>query len=137
MSVSVETSGAGLLEVRAGEASLTVDRLGHGGAATFRSVDLLAAALGSCMVGTMLSFAQDAGVRVESVKVELKPVLAVEPERVKRIRAAMTIRGEISNEQMSALRVAAESCKVHNSLHRGVDTELTITLEAIAVTENV
>lgn len=129
MSVSVETRGREVLIVRAGGASLTVDRSGHGNDSSFRSVDLMTAALGTCMVGTMLSFAESAGIPVDSVRVELKPTISLDPERVKRIRAVMTIRSAVSDEQMTRLREAAESCKVHNSLHRGVETELSMTCD--------
>ena len=136
MGVTVETRGPELLVVQAGNASLTVDRSGHGDESTFRSVDLMTAALGTCMVGTMLTFANSAGIPVESVRVELKPIVSLDPERVKRIRAVMTIHGPVSDEQLPQLRQAAESCKVHNSLHRGVETELAMTCE-LEVPENV
>lgn len=90
----------------------------------FRSVELLLGSLGSCMVGTMLSAAEAEGVQVSNVRVELRPMVALSPERVSKIRMKMSLEGDLSSEQLAFLKSAAESCKVHNSLHAGVETTL-------------
>ena len=125
MSVVVERIEGKTLRVSAGSASTIVDGAGQDGSTGFRSVDLLLASLGACTVGTMLTAAAEASIAVTDVKVELRPVVALTPhERVSRIRMKMTLGGDLSDSDLLALRAAAETCKVHNSLHHGIQTQL-------------
>lgn len=126
MSVVVERVDGRLLRITSRDAVTTVDGSGDDSAA-FRSVELLLASLGSCMVGTMLAAARENSIEVADVRVELKPVVALTPERVSRIRMKMTIGGEFTEPELTLLETAAQSCKVHNSLHHGVETQLDIT----------
>lgn len=126
MNVVVETINKGSLEVTAGSAKIIVDRSGDPTAISFHSVDLFLAGLGSCMVGTMLDAAQEAGISVGNVRVELRPIISFQPERVSKVKMKMVVDGNITEEQVAELKLAAESCKVHNSLHDGVLTELDI-----------
>jgi uncharacterized OsmC-like protein len=124
MNVIVETVTKGVLEITAGKATTRVDRSGDPDAVGFHSVDLFLAGLGSCMVGTMLGAAEDASIQVGNVRVELRPIISFGPERVSKIKMKMLVDGDLSLEQLEILKTAAESCKVHNSLHDGVLTEL-------------
>jgi putative redox protein len=137
MNVVVETIGGGhTLSVSAGKATTTVDRSGNAEAVGFHSVDLLLAGLGSCMIGTMLSAAERESIAVTDARVELRPLVALGPERVSRIRMKMSVSGDISDDQLRVLKAAAESCKVHNSLHHGVETELDLIADAKAPASN-
>ncbi|HEX7404766.1 MAG TPA: OsmC family protein [Candidatus Nanopelagicaceae bacterium] len=129
MNVVVETITKGVLEITAGKATTRVDRTGDPDATGFHSVDLLLAGLGSCMVGTMLSAADEASIPVGHVRVELRPIVSFGPERVSKIKIKMFVGGEITADQTEELKLAAESCKVHNSLHSGVLTELDFNVE--------
>jgi len=129
MNVVVETITKGVLEITAGKATTRVDRTGDPDAIGFHSVDLLLAGLGSCMVGTMLSAADEASIPVGHVRVELRPIVSFGPERVSKIKIKMFVDGEITADQTEELKLAAESCKVHNSLHSGVLTELDFSVE--------
>jgi uncharacterized OsmC-like protein len=124
MNVVVETITTEILEITAGKATTRVDRSGDPDAVGFHSVDLLLAGLGACMVGTMLGAAEKASIPVGHVRVELRPIIAFGPERVSKIKMKMFVTGDVSAEQTEELKVAAESCKVHNSLHHGLHTEL-------------
>lgn len=128
MQMVVERMKDHRLEARTETATVVVDRPAakDGDANVFRSVELLLASLGTCMVGTMLSFAEDEGIPVEDVRVELKPLVALNPERVSKIRMTMHLGGDLSQEQMDRLKAAAEQCKVHNTLHAGAATELKV-----------
>ena len=126
MNVVIETTKTGALEITAGAATIMVDRSGNPDVVSFHSVDLFLAGLGSCMVGTMLDAAEAAGIAVGNVRVELRPIISFQPERVSKIKMRMIVDGEFSEDQVRELRSAAESCKVHNSLHTGVMTELDI-----------
>lgn len=126
MNVTVERVQGKTLRVTAGDATVTVD----GGTEGFRSVDLLLGALGACSAGTMLTAAAEASIPVTTVRVELKPVVTMAPaERVSRIKVKMTLGGNLSKDDLTALRAAAETCKVHNSLHHGIETQLDLLAE--------
>jgi len=131
MNVTIETTDKRSLEITAGNATITVDRSGDSSIVSFHSVDLLLAGLGSCMVGTMLDVAEASGISVGHVRVELRPIISLQPERVSKIKMKMVIDGAVTEAQAAELRVAAESCKVHNSLHGGVLTELDLVAQKI------
>ena len=121
----VERAGDGALVVQARGVSVRVGRQADDG---LRSVELLLAALGSCMLGTMLAFAENANVPVEGVRLELTPVLAERPERVARVDMRLHIEGEIEPKRLASLRRVAEHCKVHSTLEHGPE----LTLEVVA-----
>ncbi|GAA3166441.1 hypothetical protein GCM10010531_18820 [Blastococcus jejuensis] len=129
MQVQVQQVQGHRLEVTNGTAVAVVD--GQSGTGeSFRSVELLLASLGSCMIGTMLTEAEKQGIEVSDVRVQLRPVVTMAPERVSRIRMTMTFKGKVDDVQLKILTEAAESCKVHNSLHNGVATSLEIVPES-------
>jgi uncharacterized OsmC-like protein len=113
--VVVERLEDGTLEARARDVVVSVGRAGGG----LRSVELLLAALGTCMLGTMLVFAENVGVELDGVRLELEPVLASAPERVAEVRMTMRIDGEIEPKRLASLRRVAEHCKVHSTLEHG------------------
>lgn len=115
-----------VLEVRSGSAVTLVDGSGRSDG-TFRSAELLLGALGSCVVGTMLSRARDLGCDISDVRIELRhTVSGTSPERIVRIRAVLTYDGAVSPEQERELVHAASSCKIHTTLHHGVETSLEV-----------
>ena len=121
--VVVERRPDGGLEARARDVTLAVGR--DDGA--LRSVELLLAALGSCMLGTMLVFADNAGVSLDGVRLELTPTISERPERVARIDMRLRISGEVEPKRLASLRRVAERCKVHATLEHG--PELTLAVE--------
>lgn len=124
MNVIVEKLANGDLEITAGKATITVDRSGDPAVVSFHSVDLLLAGLGSCMVGTMLDSAEASGIPVGNVRVELRPIISFAPERVSKVKMKMVVDGDLTPDQVGELKLAAEACKIHNSLHDAVLTEL-------------
>jgi uncharacterized OsmC-like protein len=123
--VVVERRPDGVLEARARDVTLQVGRHADDG---FLSVELLLAALGSCMLGTMLAFAENVGVAVDGVRLELTPALADRPERVERIDMRLRVDGDVEPKRLASLRRVAEHCKVHNTLEHA--PQLTLALEA-------
>lgn len=106
------------LEVTARGLSLVVDQLEeHGGPGDgFRPTELLLGALGACMIGTMLGFAENQSIPVESVRVALGDEVAEHPERIGRVRVSMEVGGDISERQADSLRRVASRCKIHSTL---------------------
>jgi len=123
--VVVERVEGGALEARARDVTL---RVGRASDDTLRSVELLLTALGSCMLGTMLVFAENVGVSLDGVRLELTPTLVDGPERVGQIDMRLVLDGDIEPKRLASLRRVAERCKVHSTLHHG--PELTLTVEA-------
>jgi len=118
--VVVERIGDGL-EARTRGLAL---RVGRASDDTFRSVELLLAALGSCMLGTMLAYAETAALELDAVSVELSPRLGGSPERVERIEATLRIEGDVPERRRAALRRAARQCKVHATLEHAPEISL-------------
>ena len=121
----VERVEGGGLEARTRDLTLPVGRASDD---TFRSVELLLAALGSCMLGTMLVFAENVGVPVDGVRLELTPTVVDGPERVSRIDMRLVLDGDVGPKRLASLQRVAERCKVHSTLDHG--PELTLTVEA-------
>lgn len=107
--VVVERRDDGTLAASARGITVTVGREGDG----LRSVELLLAALGSCTLGTMLAFAENAGVDLAGVRLELEPVIAERPERVAEIRMTMHIEGDVDERRLASLRRVAEIGRAH------------------------
>jgi putative redox protein len=105
-------------EVEARGLSLIVDRLEEQGGPGdgFRPTELLLGALGACMMGTMLGFAENQSIPVESVEVFLSDEVAEHPKRIGRMRVEMQVGGEISESQAASLRRVAARCKIHSTL---------------------
>jgi putative redox protein len=122
--VVVERRGDGWLEARARDVTIQVGRA----EGSLRSVELLLASLGSCMLGTMLAFAANADVPLEGVRLELTPTVAERPERLARIDMILRIEGDVEPRRLASLRRVAEHCKVHATLAHG--PELTLAVEA-------
>lgn len=123
--VVVGCGADGVLEARARDVTLRVGRKADDG---LRSVELLLTALGTCMLGTMLAFAENVGIPVEGVRLELTPTFAEGPERVSRIDMRLRVDGEIEPKRLASLERVARHCKVHSTLDRR--PELTLTLES-------
>ncbi|HEY5295322.1 MAG TPA: OsmC family protein [Gaiellaceae bacterium] len=120
--VRVESRPDGTLEARTRDVTLTVGRSGGG----LQSVELFLAALGSCMVGTMLTYARTSGVALDGVRLELEPVLAESRGRVAEVRLWLRVDGEIEPRRVAALRRAAEQCKLHATLEQPVVLSLEV-----------
>lgn len=120
--VVVERLEGRRLEVRAGGSTAIVDRDEEG----FRSTELLLGALGSCTIGTLLSAAEEAGIEVGAVRAELSDVTSLATDTVTRARMTLHLDADLSEEQVQLLEEAAATCKVHRSLHAGIETVLTV-----------
>jgi len=121
--VVVERAADGVLEAQARGVTLRVGRQAEDG---LRSVELLLAALGSCMLGTMLAFAENVGVSLDGVRLELTPALADGPERVSRIDMRLRIDGDVEPKRRASLQRVAEHCKVHSTLVHGPELSLVV-----------
>ena len=95
-----------------------VDNQGKGEA--FSPTDLVATALGTCMMTIM-------GIAAARMSLDLRGMTAVvtkemtpPPRRIARIAVTFTIPGHFTDEQKQKLQNAALTCPVHKSLHPDV-----------------
>jgi putative redox protein len=119
------------LEVSARDVTLVVDRYATAGepSAGFRATELLLGALGACMVGTALEFAGRQGMPVTGITMQLEEETIRHPTRVGEVAVTMTVRGQVTDEDLDRLRRVAARCKVHNTL--ASDSGPTIALTAV------
>lgn len=82
----------------------------------WRPTELVLAALGGCMVGTMLSFAADQGIAVGDVRMVLEDEVASPPKRIGRINMTMFVGGDVTDRQLESLKRVASKCKIGNTL---------------------
>ena len=87
----------------------------------FAPTDLVAAALGNCML-TMMGYAADrAGVSLANVVVEVEKELSSPPGRIVRLKATIHMPRGLSPDQRARLEKNARMCPVHHSLPADMD----------------
>ena len=94
----------------------------HGKGESFSPTDLVATALGTCMLTIMGIFAQrhEIDLRGTTVTVQ-KEMTAVPPRRIARLTTEMSIPLSPDHPQRAAIERAALTCPVHQSLHPDVE----------------
>jgi putative redox protein len=111
------------LHVPSGNRILTdapVDNGGKGSA--FSPTDLVATALGTCMVTIMGIFAKRHEIDLTGTKVSVGKEMLQEPvRRIKRLTVDITVPLPATHPKKSALEKAALTCPVHQSLHPDVE----------------
>jgi putative redox protein len=106
------------LAVTGADGQIVIDELSSDGGPGdgWRPTELVLAALGGCMVGTMLSFAADQGIPVGDVRMVLEDEVAGPPKRIGRINMTMFVGGDVTDRQLESLKRVASKCKVGNTL---------------------
>lgn len=133
MEVHVERLQGRRLRVRARDHELVVDDPPeHGGEGGLRPTELLLAALGTCMAGTLITFARNQQIPVERVRLRLADEVVERPERVGTIVVEMEVAGHINDRQRASLERAASHCKIHNTLGAPPRIQLAFTATAPA-----
>jgi putative redox protein len=91
---------------------------------SFSPTDLLASALGSCILTTMGIFAKRHGIPFEGARAEVTKEMTSPPavRRIARLSADVYMPAGLSAEHRVALEKAGLSCPVHKSLHPDVET---------------
>ena len=86
----------------------------------FSPTDLVATALGTCILTTMGLVARRHGIDLRGAAIRVEKEMQPSPRRIARLPAVVTMRGTFTAEQKRLLEAAAHGCPVHKSLHADV-----------------
>lgn len=89
----------------------------HGRGEAFSPTDLLATALGSCMLTIMGIAAKAHGFDVDGTQVDITKVMGTAPRRVVEIIVELNFPCDYSDKDKRFIEAAARECPVANSLH--------------------
>jgi putative redox protein len=101
-----------------------VDNQGKG--ESFSPTDLVATALGTCMLTTMGIVAKRHGWRLEGATATVEKHMVADPERrIGRLSVAIRVPGTFGEKERALLERTAHTCPVHKSLHPKVEIPVT------------
>ncbi len=115
------------LHVASGATLVTDPPPDDGGAgATFSPTDLLATALGTCVLSVLRHVADRHGVSLDRVEVRVTTEVQNSPRRIDRISTRVVIpAAEVSDSSIrKRLERAASQCPVHRSLNPNIDAPI-------------
>jgi len=92
----------------------------HGKGEAFSPTDLVATALGSCMLTIIGIVAKKDNINIEDTTVEVRKMMSETPRRIDEIRVSFVFRNILDEEQRKKLERAARTCPVSASLHDDV-----------------
>ncbi|HPD95605.1 MAG: OsmC family protein [Bacteroidales bacterium] len=95
-----------------------VDNQGKG--ECFSPTDLLATALGACMVTIMGIAARTHGFNIDGTKIEIQKVMATSPRRVGEVIIDLNFPSDYSPKEKKFIEAAAKECPVAQSLHPNI-----------------
>ena len=100
----------------------------HGKGERFSPTDLVASALGSCMLTIMGIVSKRDGIRLEGTAVEVEKHMTAElPRRIAKIVVRFTMAAGIDPAQRTKLEKAAHTCPVTLSLHPDIQQVVSFT----------
>jgi putative redox protein len=89
----------------------------HGKGESFSPTDLVATALGSCMLSIMGIYARTHALDIEGTTVDITKIMAANPRRIAEIQAVLTMpKRDFTEKDKKALEKAALTCPVSQSL---------------------
>jgi putative redox protein len=94
----------------------------HGNGEAFSPTDLVATALGACMLSIMGIYARQHSLNIEGTKVHITKHMASNPRRIAIIEAVVTMPARsFSDKDKKALEHAALTCPVSQSLSKDLE----------------
>ncbi len=94
---------------------------------SFSPTDMVATALGSCMLTIMGIKALDSNIDMEGAKAEVKKIMASEPRRIAKIEVKITMPSKpYSDKEKKILERAAHACPVGKSLSENLEEDIQI-----------
>lgn len=105
------------------ETDAPLDNKGKG--EKFSPTDLVAAALGSCVLTTMEIFCERESLSMKGATCEVTKEMTPPPRRIGKLTVRIQMPEGIPKNFRERLEAAAHHCPVHKSLHPDVDAPLT------------
>jgi putative redox protein len=98
----------------------------HGLAQRFSPTDLVATALGSCMLSIMGIASNTHHINMDGTSVEIEKIMASDPRRISKIIVQIQFpeNHNYSDKEKLILERAALNCPVHKSLHPDLEQEV-------------
>ena len=96
----------------------------HGKGEAFSPTDLVATALGSCMVSIMAIKSKDLKLDLENSMVEITKIMQAEPRKIARIEVVLNMAIDTTEKNKVILERAAMHCPVLLSLHPDIHKEV-------------
>ena len=90
----------------------------------FSPTDLIASALGSCLLTIMGIVAKRHGINMEGSRAEVEKNMSEKPRRISDINVNIFINEELDDKNRLILKRAAEYCPVHNSLNENINIKI-------------
>ncbi len=98
----------------------------HGKGAAFSPTDLVATALGSCILTIMGITAQNHQIEMVGATAEVSKTMTSHPRRIAKIELVITMpKKDYTDREKSILEKAAHHCPVGNSLHPNLEEIIT------------
>jgi len=94
----------------------------NGDGLLFSPTDLMAAALGSCMLTVMGIVAERNNLSIEGAHCSVEKEMNQAPRRVGKLPVTIHLPGKLIPEERKKLELAALSCPVHHSLHEAIES---------------
>ncbi len=92
----------------------------------FSPTDLVAVALGTCMVTTMAIKAKTMGLALDGTKVDVTKIMVSDPRRIGKLIAHVNLAPGITDDMRTReiLEKTARTCPVERSLHPDIELDL-------------
>lgn len=97
----------------------------HGKGEAFSPTDLVATALGSCMVSIMGIKSRDLDVDLKDSTVSITKIMQAEPRKIAKIEVVLNMSIATSDKNKTILERTAMTCPVLLSLHPDIEKEVT------------
>jgi len=95
---------------------------------SFSPTDLVAGALGSCILSVMGILARTHNIDIRGATAEIEKEMATSPVRmIAALRVKVHVPQTLSEKHKSMLERAAHTCPVHQSLHPNIDAPIAFT----------
>lgn len=99
----------------------------HGKGEAFSPTDLVATALGSCMLTIMGIKADDMGVNLKGATAKVVKIMSANPRRIAEVVVTISLPADLDDKTRKILQAAAHTCPVAQSLHP--ETRQTVSFE--------
>ena len=94
----------------------------QGDGSSFSPTDLVATALGTCILTVMGIAARDEGIPFENAGFRIEKNMAPNPRRITSLPIVVTMPSGLGSEQRERLERVGRHCPVHNSIRADIDT---------------